>query len=177
MAYEGRKDIPRIYQVYNPCAVFKGKKWLSGELVYPGQDNNQPKEDRAIHFVGHNYGINAAGKTLIGFQKYRGLNTIEALITTYAPPFENLTTKYIKLVSQRLKVLPNAPIKVEDEKTLGALIRAIIMVECGPTPPKDLPSNWVEEPEIDQGVRMALGKARMLSPITDAEAASMMPPP
>ncbi|MGE0423869.1 MAG: hypothetical protein AB7O88_16510 [Reyranellaceae bacterium] len=159
MLYEGRKDIPLIFKVCDPCAVFKGPKWLAGKFTWPGQDAVQVPGERAIRFISHAYGIHAACVTLLGYQR-RGLNTIKTMIEEYAPKFENLTSVYIARVCAKLSVQPTDVVDVTDEKVMGLLIRAIIMVECGPKVPKDLPKNWVEEEEIDKGVRMALGKAR-----------------
>ncbi len=156
MPYEGRTDVPEILKMYNPCAVFKGDRWKNHEFAWPGEDNIQFKTDRAIRFVSHAHGINAACVTLIGYQN-KGINTIQSMIEKYAPRSENLTSVYIDRVSHRLRVRPNIPINVKKEKMMNALIRAIIMVECGSEIPSDLPPNWVEAVEIDRGVTWALG--------------------
>lgn len=158
MSYEDRTDVPRIFKHCNPCAIFKGDRWKAGKFSYPGQENLQFTTEREIRFASHAYGISAACQTLLGYQR-QGLNTIKSMIEKYAPRSENLTSAYIDRVCAKLGVQPNTPINVRKEKVMGALIRAIIMVECGPKAPADLPRNWVEEAEIDKGVQWGLGLA------------------
>lgn len=196
MQYEGRSDVPYILQVCDPCAVFKGEKWIAGykgdkkvkgAFLYPGQDTTQDLGERPIRFVHNIYGINAGCWTVFNLHG-QGFNTVRKLISKYAPPFENLTETYIKIVAGKLKVAPDEVIKVKDQTTLRALIRIIIKVECGPKPPADLPSNWVEEKDIDYGIQMGLGivsnkslptpppKPRGIFPLTPEEERNLIVP-
>ncbi len=151
-------EIPKIFKMHDPCAVFKGKEWLLGHFKYPGQHSVQDKGDRAIRFISHAYGINAACQTLLWYQKEKNLKTVKAMISMYAPPSENKTKVYIQRVCEKLGVKPDEQIDVTNEDVMGALIRVIIMIECGPNPPNGLPRNWVSEAEIDKGVQLGLRK-------------------
>jgi hypothetical protein len=167
MQYENRpnSEVPYILKCCDPCAVFKSVGWIAGyegrkvkgAYKYPGQDLTQDLGERPIRFIHSIYGINAGCSTVI-YHHAHGLNTIRKVISVYAPPSENDTETYIRLVSDRLKVTADDIYDPKDEKTLSALIRIIIRIECGPTPPKDLPSHWVPEKDIDYGVQMGLGK-------------------
>lgn len=67
----------------------------------------------------------------------KGLTTIKALITEYAPPVENNTAAYIKAVSSAVGIAPDAPILIAH---YPALMAAIIKHENGvnPYPPADI---------------------------------------
>ena len=77
----------------------------------------------------------------------RGLDTVETLLSVYAPSSENDTVAYIRAVCQLTGLAPNAVI-VADELTLCALVEAIILHENGEQP--------YPEDEIKDGVRQAL---------------------
>jgi hypothetical protein len=72
-------------------------------------------------------GVRAMVKQLNTY-KSRGLNTIQEIITTYAPPNENDTTEYIATVSKITKIPATKILTPEDYK---AVITAMIKVEKG----------------------------------------------
>lgn len=166
MQYEGRKDVPYILKCCNPCAVFKGPNWRDGELDkqrdpkgyrYPGQDNVQITGERPIRFIDSIYGI-VAGVWTVRHLNSIGHNTIRKMIYQYAPPKDgNNTEAYIKIVALAAKKAAEEALDVADEAAMLALMRVIIRVECGPKPPADLPSNWVDDGDIAFGVKMGMG--------------------
>lgn len=82
-----------------------------------------------IQFVNLAYGLRALGidlRTKIN----TGYNTIEKLITRYAPPVENDTAAYILAVSD-ITGLSETRILRADIATLARLVRAIITHENG----------------------------------------------
>lgn len=62
----------------------------------------------------------------------RGINSVEKIISTWAPASDNNnTTAYIRAVSQRLGVDPRAALNMSDPKTMSALMSSIIQHENG----------------------------------------------
>ncbi|MED0553888.1 lytic transglycosylase catalytic [Escherichia coli] len=62
----------------------------------------------------------------------RGINSVEKIISTWAPASDNNnTTAYIRAVSQRLGVDPRAALNMSDPQTMSALMSSIIQHENG----------------------------------------------
>ncbi|EOZ7397093.1 lytic transglycosylase catalytic [Escherichia coli] len=62
----------------------------------------------------------------------RGINSVEKIISTWAPAADNNnTTAYIRAVSQRLGVDPRAALNMSDPQTMSALMSSIIQHENG----------------------------------------------
>ncbi|EKF8444278.1 lytic transglycosylase catalytic [Escherichia coli] len=62
----------------------------------------------------------------------RGINSVEKIISTWAPASDNNnTTAYIRAVSQRLGVDPRAALNMSDPQTMSALMSSIIKHENG----------------------------------------------
>lgn len=93
------------------------------------------------------YGIRAIAKDLL--TKFgRGLDTVSAIITAYAPPSENPTASYISAVSQSLGVMSFSQLNLRDVSTLTNFVYAIIKHENG---------RVIYTPaQIAEGVSMAL---------------------
>ena len=64
----------------------------------------------------------------------RGINSVRAIISKFAPPSENDTQSYIESVSKRLGVDSNATLNVNDPRVMQGLMDAIIKVENGRNP-------------------------------------------
>jgi hypothetical protein len=75
-------------------------------------------------------GIRAIGKDLLSKAR-RGLVTVRAIVTVYAPPSENNTGAYIKAVSDGLGVGADDPLDFADQDTVAAFVREIIQHENG----------------------------------------------
>ena len=89
-------------------------------------------------------GVRALGHQLMTYAG-RGLNTVYAIISTYAPSNENDTQAYMTDVAQRLGVSAVDPIDVYSR--LAELAAAIIQHENGAQPFSDAELNaWVYEP-------------------------------
>lgn len=86
-----------------------------------------------------------------------GYNTVEKIITRYAPPTENNTFAYIKSVSQDTGFTTET--LTADYQTLHKLIRAIMNVELGVNY-----SALVTNADIDEGLSMT-GDKGLLGPI------------
>ena len=64
----------------------------------------------------------------------RGINSVRAIISKFAPPSENNTQAYINSVSKRLGVDANSALDVNDPRVMQGLMDAIIKVENGRNP-------------------------------------------
>ncbi|MCW6598751.1 hypothetical protein [Yersinia ruckeri] len=119
----------------------KGKKARGDRNNNPGniESNSIPwqgktgSDGRFATFETPEHGIRALAKDLN--TKYnRGLNNVEDIINTYAPPFENNTKAYIAAVSNQLGVSPNQPLNLSDPTTVEKFSKAIIQHELGYQP-------------------------------------------
>ncbi|EEU3125178.1 TPA: lytic transglycosylase catalytic [Escherichia coli] len=76
-------------------------------------------------------GLRALARQLILYAG-RGINSVEKIISTWAPASDNNnTTAYIRAVSQRLGVDPRAALNMSDPQTMSALMSSIIQHENG----------------------------------------------
>lgn len=76
-------------------------------------------------------GLRALARQLILYAG-RGINSVEKIISTWAPASDNNnTTAYIRAVSQRLGVDPRAALNMSDPQTMSALMSCIIQHENG----------------------------------------------
>jgi len=119
--------IPRGVRNNNPCNIdfSKTNNWV-GQLPY-----DPAIESRFCRFDEPENGIRAGGKLLQTYYNKYGRKTVRALITPYAPSFENDTEAYIKAVAQRCGLGPDQVISnIKDPAVLGALLRNVIKHEC-----------------------------------------------
>ena len=76
------------------------------------------------------YGLRALMKNAYTWIQ-RGKNTLEKLITVWAPPHENKTGKYIDYVAAQMQIAKNQPFKKLDRKFFISLAKAITEMENG----------------------------------------------
>lgn len=110
---------------HNPGNIRKGQDWLGSV----GDDG------AFIVFSSAEYGIRALGKLLLNYERLYGLNTVEGIISRYAPSVENDTGSYVSSVASKLGVHPSESVDVKS--VLPVLIRAIIKHENGVQPYSD----------------------------------------
>lgn len=96
-----------------------------------------------LEFTDPVYGIRALYKILMTY-KSRGLNTIEKIISTWAPSTENDTRAYIDTVAKRLGIDPRLPLGPQH---YTPLIKAIIHHENGKQP--------YDNATIEKGIALA----------------------
>ena len=80
------------------------------------------------------YGLRAAFKLLQTYYTKHGCKTITQIISRWAPETENQVVAYIKAVSQRTGIAPDAPLppmKPETQVLWCDIVLAMAMVECG----------------------------------------------
>lgn len=115
---------PRGIRNNNPGnLIFTNINW-TGKL--PKEEN---KDRRFEMFIAPEYGIRAMIKDLKNDIE-KGKNTVPALMTEYAPRFENNTDAYIQTVCKDLKVSTSAKL-LPTKNTLRLLVHSISRVENG----------------------------------------------
>lgn len=142
-ASEGDGQLPRGIRNNNPGNITWGAKAWQGEM-----SGSDPKY---ATFTSPEAGIRAMGKTLMTYQDKYQLNTVEGIISRWAPATENDTTAYINTVAKALGVKPGAPIDLHDSDTLTRITRAMIQVENGPE------ANRITDEQIAVGLNAARG--------------------
>lgn len=70
----------------------------------------------------------------VGTKSRRGLNSVQSIISAYAPPSENNTAAYAAAVARALGVSPTARIDLNDPAIRAGLVSAIISHENGMQP-------------------------------------------
>lgn len=105
--------------------------------VWQGADTPPADKDGYLRFLKPTWGIRALTRDLRN--KYaRGLRTVTAILTVYAPPAENDTAAYITAVATELGIGPLTPLTFPtDGAQLEALVKAIIHHENGIQPYPD----------------------------------------
>jgi hypothetical protein len=107
----------------NPGSIRKS------QTTWAGQTPTQ-SDPAFVQFIAPEYGIRAMAKVLKSYFS-RGTDTIEKVISTWAPATENNTTAYIASVAKNSNLAANAKLSAAD---LGKIIPAIIQHENGAQP-------------------------------------------
>ena len=112
----------------NPLNIIKSEKINWQGEVKPSTDPN------FAQFETLEYGLRAAFKLLRTYYTKHGCKTITQIISRWAPETENQVVAYIKAVSQRTGIAPDAPLppmKQETQVLWCDIVLAMAMVECG----------------------------------------------
>lgn len=121
-------DKPRGIRNNNPLNIRKGNNW---------QGEKSPQTDSEFEqFESMAMGVRAGMKILrnyiTGYDGHRQpIDTIEKIITRWAPPSENNTRKYIDRVSALTGIHPRQTIWFNRRRDIVAIVDAMIRVECG----------------------------------------------
>jgi len=113
-------NYPIGFRNNNPGNIRTGQSWQGAT----GSQNG------FVTFKNMAYGIRAAATVLINNISSQGNDTIEKLITKYAPPSENNTEAYINAVSNQTGI-SRSQILTTDTATVIALLHAIFTHENG----------------------------------------------
>lgn len=126
-SFLGRVDLPRGLRNNNPGNIrFSSSNDWVGKIPY-SQNTDSGKAFEQFKELRH--GIRA--KMVLIYNKVtQGTNTIDKLISIYAPPIENDTRAYIKQVSSMVGIPTNNEIELTEENLI-ALCKAISYVENG----------------------------------------------
>lgn len=114
--------LPRGLRNNNPGNLEKGENWK-------GLSKDQ-KDTRFCTFSSMTYGCRALIKLLVTYINKYECNTIEYIISKYAPSNENNTQAYINAVASDLGISPKQVITADGE-TLVKLAKAIAKHENG----------------------------------------------
>lgn len=101
-----------------------------GNLRFAGQRGAIPDSDGFAVFPDKSAGIAALDRQLSLYMS-RGMNSIEDIISTYAPQNENDTEEYIKFVSNRTGIDRRQKLDPNDVVSTSKIIRSIIDMEQG----------------------------------------------
>ena len=118
-----RKQVPRGIRNNNPLNIRIGNTWLG--------ERPNPTDPAFEEFVTIEYGYRAAFLILRRYIRRYKKNTIAAIISTWAPPNENSTRRYIDFVANKMGIAPDLPISYEDKETMTQLVAAMQIMECG----------------------------------------------
>lgn len=130
-----KKIEPRGIRNNNPLNIRKGNNW-KGEIY--------PQSDRSFEqFESMQYGIRAGFIILRRYiTGYNGLtqrfNTIEKIITRWAPATENNTKAYIAQVEKLTGIPRHQQLSFTERSFMVALVDAMIRVECGQPVERDV---------------------------------------
>lgn len=114
---------PRGIRNNNPLNIRKGDAWL-------GMVDN-PTDPEFVQFVEMVYGVRAAFIILHRYFTIYGLDTVEKIISRWAPSSENNTKSYIRAVCQRTGFGPNEILSFYYGPDMIDLVDTMIGVECG----------------------------------------------
>lgn len=114
---------PRGIRNNNPLNIRKGDAWL-------GMVDN-PTDPEFVQFVEMVYGVRAAFIVLHRYITIYRLDTVEKIISRWAPASENNTGSYIRKVCQRTGFGVHKKLSFDDGVDMIDLVDAMIGVECG----------------------------------------------
>lgn len=113
--------IPRGIRNNNPLNIRIGNTWL-GEV-------KNPTDNEFEQFVHVSFGLRAGFILLKRYINRYRLNTIEKIISRWAPSNENNTHTYIERVTKSMNINPDTPLLYEDQDTICTLVYEMVYVE------------------------------------------------
>ncbi|KAA6001396.1 lytic transglycosylase catalytic [Pantoea sp. M_5] len=135
----GEDDGPEaIYPVDGPASQYaqslkRGERNNNpGNLNYAGQAGAMLERSggRFAKFQTAYDGLRAMARQLMLYAR-RGINSVEGIISTWAPSSENNTGAYVNAISSRLGVDPKAALNLQNPQVLSQLMNGIIHHENG----------------------------------------------
>lgn len=127
---------PRGLKNNNPLNIRKNNtKW---------QGLAEAQTDKAFFvFVAPEWGYRAALKTLQNYKRAHGLTTIRQWVSRWAPPVENDTEAYIKVVCQRTGMPESAEPNIQNKTIMCSIVAAMSYMENGlPAVMEDIYKGW-----------------------------------
>ena len=112
-------------------------------LSFANQPNAIGTDGRFAVFQTPEEGVAASVRQLQLYGQ-RGLNTIDQIVSRWAPPSENNTAAYIQAVAQRVGVSPNQEIDLSDPNIMRRLVNAMSVQEVGRVIPEDVLQRGVD---------------------------------
>lgn len=105
----------------NPLNIRIGNTWL-GEVQHP-------TDSQFEQFVSIEYGLRAAFCILRRYIRRYQRDTVAKIISTWAPPQENNTQRYIDFVCLKTGLSPDAVINYADVDVMCKLVHAMAVME------------------------------------------------
>ncbi|EAA6551606.1 structural protein [Salmonella enterica subsp. diarizonae] len=121
-------NTPRGIRNNNPGNIRWGDDWKG--LV----PKSQRTDKDFCQFITPEYGIRAMIVILRNYQRKHDLNTINGIISRWAPTNENNTQAYIDSVAKATDTAPDQIIHTDDSRFMMKLLQAIIRHENGAQP-------------------------------------------
>lgn len=140
--------LPRGVRNLNPGNIRRSKIKWKGKVENPTDPDFE-------QFVSAEMGIRAIARDLLTGYK-RGEDTVEEIITAWAPQAENDTRAYVAAICKALGCRPDQQIDVDDYSVMAPLVKAIIKHENGQQPYTD---EQIRTALFDAGVDGTPGKA------------------
>ena len=132
-----------------------------GQEQWGGMSSQQPNNG-FIAFESPVMGIRAMTKVLQTYKNKHGIDSIAGVVSRWAPPSENDTARYAKVVSARMGLEPSSNIDLSDPEALRPLMKAMIFMENSTMP--------YEDATLDEGMR--LGGLKVQAPDQQTAASS-----
>lgn len=124
-------NLPRGIRNNNPGNIRWGSNWT-------GLDSKGKKKDSSFCvFVAPEWGIRALTKLILNYDRIYNVNTVEGIITRYAPSNENDTEAYIAHVCKVGGFEKDEELNVTDKDVMISLLKGIILHENGVQPYSD----------------------------------------
>ena len=140
-SFLGVPNLPRGVRNNNPGNLVATTIGWQGKIPLP-----QNTDKHFEQFTEVKFGIRAMFRDLLN-DISKGKNTVEKLISEYAPSFENNTTSYVNQVAQSLGLSPDEKITQVTEDFLLKLGKIIIRVENG-----SVVERYISDEDIKEGI-------------------------
>lgn len=118
-----KAPLPRGIRNCNPLNIRIGNTWLG--------ERDNPDDTEFEQFVNITYGLRAGFIILRRYIRRYHLNTVQLIISRWAPRSENFTDVYVKRVCALTGLQPDEPIDYADKEAMTKLVSAMCQVECG----------------------------------------------
>ena len=104
----------------------------------------QPSKDKYFkEFVSMAYGYRAMFVLLDSYRSRYGLCTIRQMLNRYAPPSENFTEGYVRVVSTLTGIAPDEIVNTRAARDMIPIVSAMSRVENGaPANLEDIEAGW-----------------------------------
>lgn len=113
-----------------------------------------PTDGRFARFVKPEFGVRAGVIILQAYRK-RGVVTVRQIISRWAPPVENSTENYIAFVCRKSGLTPETEIDLANRDQVLSLLKAMVLMECGPAPAGTANGNWLDDAVFEAGYSLA----------------------
>lgn len=114
---------PRGIRNCNPLNIRIGNTWLG--------ERDNPDDTEFEQFVSMVYGLRAGFIILRRYIRRYHLNTVQLIISRWAPRSENDTSAYVSTVCRETGLQPDQPIDFAEQEVMTRLVAAMCLVECG----------------------------------------------